>query len=308
MNKTPLGKTGFLVSRLGFGAAPIGYLKTDQERAATILNLLLDTGINLIDTAAAYQGSEETIAKAIGHRRAEYVLVSKCGQKVPNTDGPDWSAKLITQTVDRSLRRLKTDALDVMLLHSCNLETLKNGEALGVLVTAREAGKIKFAGYSGDNEAAAYAAGLPDIAVIETSISIADQVNIDEVLPIARQHNIGILAKRPIANAAWKDLSDQPGLYAGYARTYTERFQKMKLNSADLGFPGDPATVWPEIALRFTLSQAGVTTAIIGTTNPNNAKANIAAAEKGPLSAEAVRKIREAFQRAQGNEKWEGQT
>src|SRR6202035_2749558 len=101
MNKTPFGKTGLQVSRLGVGAAPIGYLKTDQDRAAAVLNLLLDSGVNLIDTAASYQGSEETIGKAVGHRRAEFVLVSKCGQKVPDTDGPDWSAKLITQTVDR---------------------------------------------------------------------------------------------------------------------------------------------------------------------------------------------------------------
>ena len=68
--------------------------------------------------------------------------------------------------------------VDVMLLHSCDLATLQKGEALGALVKARDAGKIRFAGYSGDNEAAAWAAAHPDIAVLETSISIADQRNI----------------------------------------------------------------------------------------------------------------------------------
>jgi aryl-alcohol dehydrogenase-like predicted oxidoreductase len=82
----------------------------------------------------------------------------------------------------------------------------------------------------------------------------------------------------------------------------------MKLNPADLGFTGDPATVWPEIALRFTLSQEGVHTAIIGTTNPQNVKANLAAAAKGPLPPEAVQKICAAFRQAQGAEKWTGQT
>src|SRR5436305_1558628 len=162
MKKTRLGGTGFDVSALGFGGAPVGYLKTDQKRAARVLNLLLDAGVNLIDTAASYPGSEELIAKTIGHRRAEYVLVSKCGSKVPGVSGEPWSAQLISETVDRSLSNLKVDQLDVMLLHSCDLPTLKKGEAIGALVRAREAGKIKFAGYSGDNEAAAWAAAHPE--------------------------------------------------------------------------------------------------------------------------------------------------
>jgi aryl-alcohol dehydrogenase-like predicted oxidoreductase len=308
MNTNTFGKTQLQVSPLGFGGAPIGYLATDQERTSRLLNLLLDAGVNLIDTAASYEGSEEMISRAIIHRREQFVLVSKCGTQVPGVDGKPWSAALIAQTVERSLQRLKTDALDVMLLHSCDLDTLKTGEAIGALVKARKEGKIRFVGYSGDNEAVAYAAGLPEIAVIETSINLADQANIDGVLPVARQHNVGVLAKRPIANAAWKSAAQQPGMYAGYARTYTERFAKMGLSAADLGFAGDPAKAWPEIALRFTLSQLGVHTAIIGTTSPENATANIAAAAKGPLDEPTIQKIRQAFARAQGNEKWMGQT
>ena len=79
MKKQRFGRTSLEVSVLGFGGAPIGVLGTEQERAATILNLLLDRGVNVIDTAAMYRGSEAAIGKAIGHRRDEYVLVSKCG-------------------------------------------------------------------------------------------------------------------------------------------------------------------------------------------------------------------------------------
>jgi aryl-alcohol dehydrogenase-like predicted oxidoreductase len=84
----------------------------------------------------------------------------------------------------------------------------------------------------------------------------------------------------------------------------------MKLLAADLGFDGPAAQVWPEIALRFTLSQNGVSSAIIGTTNPENAKANIAAAGKGPLPSEVVGKIRDAFRRAESASGgiWSGQT
>jgi aryl-alcohol dehydrogenase-like predicted oxidoreductase len=115
------------------------------------------------------------------------------------------------------------------------------------------------------------------------------------------------LAKRPIANAAWKDIRQQPGMYQNYAATYTERFKQMGLTAASLGFADSD---WPEVALRFTLSQPGVHCAIIGTTNPDNARANLAAAEKGALPEDVVRKIRDAFARAEkaSGQAWTGQT
>src|SRR5436305_15264638 len=101
MKKTRLGGTGFDVSALGFGGAPVGYLKTDQERAARVLNLLLDAGVNLIDTAASYPGSEELIAKTIGHRRAGCGVGSKCGRKVAGVDGGVGLAGMISGTDER---------------------------------------------------------------------------------------------------------------------------------------------------------------------------------------------------------------
>jgi aryl-alcohol dehydrogenase-like predicted oxidoreductase len=308
MTKRKFGKTGFDVSVLGYGTAPAAYLETERRQTVNLIESLLDAGVNLIDTAASYPGSEEFIGEHLSHRRGDFVLVSKCGTRLPEIDAPPFSADLVSRTVDRALRLLKTDSLDVMLLHSCDLPTLMKGEALGALVEARDAGKIKFAGYSGDNDAAAYAASLPDVAVVQTSISVVDQVNIDRALPVAAEENVGVMAKRPIANAAWKELSQQPGMYQGYAKEYTERFGKLSLTPFELGFPGDPAAAWPEIAIRFTLSFPQVSTAIIGTTNPENARRNIAYVEKGPLPAEAVAKIRDAFRRADPRGEWKGQT
>jgi aryl-alcohol dehydrogenase-like predicted oxidoreductase len=308
MRKVPFGKTGFSVSVLGFGAAPIGFLQTDRDRVARMLNFMLDRGVNLIDVAASYAGAEEMIAESVGDRRDDYVLVSRCGPGLPDLKEREWSPELITQTVDRSLRRLRTDRLDVMLLHSCDLQTLRRGDALAALVRAREEGKVRFVGYSGDNDAAEYAAALADVAVIETSVSVADQLNIDLVLPKTVENDVGVLAKRPVANAAWKDLDRQPGLYKSYAKTYTERLAKIGLDPTELGFAGPAEQAWPELALRFTLSQPGVHCAIIGTTNPDNAIANMAAAEKGPLPAEVAGKVREAFRRADPQRSWIGQT
>jgi aryl-alcohol dehydrogenase-like predicted oxidoreductase len=305
MIKQPFGNTGYDVSILGFGSAPIGYLNAEQERASSIMNLMLDAGVNLFDTGASYPGSEQMIGKALGHRRSEIVVVSKCGGKLPDISETMWTPAMISKTVDRSLANLGMDYLDVMLLHSCDLKVLKDGGVIEPLVRARDAGKIKFLGYSGDNEAAAYAAGLDDVAVIETSINITDQINIEKVLPICRARNIGVLAKRPIANACWKDPSLQQGLYKSYSKTYTERLRQMKITPTDLAFT---EADWIEIALRFTLSQPGVNCAIIGTQNPENAKANIALADKGPLPADVVTKIRDAFKSADPDGHWTGQT
>jgi len=295
------------VSPLGFGAAPIGFLKTDRDRVADILSRLLDQGVNLIDTAAMYEGSEALIGEAVGHRRSEYVLVSKCGTKVPDIDAPVWSAELVSRTVDRALKNLRTDRLDVMLLHSCDRPTLEKGEALGALVKARDAGKVLHVGYSGDNDTAAYAASLPDVAVIETSINMVDQANLESVLPVCREKQVGVIAKRPIANAAWMGVEGRPGFYGGYVKPYVDRLKQMNVSPVDLGFATDSSDAWAEMALRYTLSHPGVHTAIIGTTNPQNAARNIAFAAKGPLSGDQVGRIRAAFREADPSGKWTGQ-
>jgi len=306
-----LGRTGLSVSPLGFGGAEIGLLERPKPEVDRLLNSILDLGINVIDTAAMYASSEALIGETISDRRDDFVLISKCGTEVDDRDAPAWSPELITYSVDRSLRLLKAEHLDVMFLHSCSLDVLREGDALEALIRARDEGKIRFVGYSGDNEAAAYAASLADIEVIETSINLCDQANIDHVLPRCVKKDLGVVVKRPIANAAWRNLADQPGMYQNYAKTYTERLSRMGISPGDLGFDGDPAEVWPEIALRFTLTQQGVHCAIIGTTNPEHVKANIEATEKGPLPNEAVEKIRDAFQRAQADAPdapWTGQT
>ncbi|MEM6458862.1 MAG: aldo/keto reductase [Planctomycetota bacterium] len=311
MQQTTLGKTELSVSRLGYGAAPIGFLETEVAEVGRVLNHLLDHGVNLIDTAAAYRGSEEAIGKTIGDRRDDYVLVSKCGMGAdPKFDDP-WSAEAITATVDRSLTRLKTDHLDVCLLHSCGQDVLEKGEALGALAAARDAGKLRFAGYSGDNDAAVYAAGLPDVAVIETSVNLCDQANLDTVVPACAEHDVGVIAKRPIANAAWKSMDQQRGMYQNYASEYHRRFGAMGVTPRDLGYSGHPEVEWPEIALKFTLAHEGVHTAICGTTSLDNAESNVAVANQNPLREEVVARLREAFAAARDADPdgdWAGRT
>lgn len=306
MTHRKLGRTDLTVSPLGFGAAPAAFLKTELEAAAKLVNDLLDRGLNFIDTAAAYPGSEKFIGEYLSSRRNDYVLVSKCGNvKVEGLDAPTWSAALVEASVERSLRETKAGHIDVMLLHSCDLDTLKKGEALGALLKAKQAGKVRHVGYSGDNEAAAAAAAMPEVEVIETSINYVDQANIDKVLPVARQHDVGIIAKRPIANAAWRGDEGRAGIYVNYVKEYLRRHRKMNLDPAALGFAESD---WPDVALRFTLSFPEVSTAIVGTTNAANAMRNVDAATKGPLDAALVERLRAAFKAAPESATWTGQT
>lgn len=305
MTHRTFGKTILSVSPLGFGGAPVAFTKTEADAAATIVNQLLDAGVNVIDTANNYPGSEAFIGEHLSGRRKDFVLISKTGNTKDGTSGKLWSAEIVTTGVDRSLRLMKTDHLDVMLLHSCDLETLKKGDAFGALVKARDAGKVKFIGYSGDNEAAAHACTMPNVSVVETSINYCDQANIDKVLVPARANNIGIIAKRPVANAAWLGPKGRPGFYDNYASEYVKRAAAMNITAEEFGFTAEQ---WPELALRFTLSFPEVSTAIVGTTNPDNARRNLQIVEKGPLPRELVEHIRAKFKAAPGSDAWTGQT
>lgn len=316
IQKNILGKTDLSVSRLGFGAAPVGYLGTPQTQIQRVVTLLLEHGVNFFDTAACYPGSEEALGQALQGRRDDVVLATKCGHRVGDEahDHAEFTPATIAASIDRSLKRLQTDHLDIVLLHSCSPEVLTQGDALAALIAARDAGKTRFVGYSGDNEAAAWACEQPDVAVLETSVNFVDQHNLEAVLPIARRHDVGVIAKRPLANACWKDLDTQPGIYGNYARTYTQRFAAMGVSPGDLGYSGHVEVEWPEIALKFTLAQPGVHTAICGTTSTVHAEINLQAAAKNPLRDQAVARLRDAFRSAQaadveqGGAPWLGQT
>ena len=102
MQKTVLGKTGLQVSSLGFGAAPVGYLDTESDTVAEVLNALLDAGVNLIDTCACYPHSEELISEAVGHRRAEY----NPGQQMRAPGRGPHGAGMVTGIADPNRRTL----------------------------------------------------------------------------------------------------------------------------------------------------------------------------------------------------------
>ena len=166
-------------SVLGFGGAEIGFDNSvTRENVTRLLNSALDAGLNVIDTAAAYQSSEKMIGEAVGKRRKEFYLLTKCGA-LEGFAKEDWSKKGILETIENSLRNLKTDYLDIAQLHSCDSDILRRGEAIEGLQRAVEKGYTRFIGYSGDNEDAKYALEMGVFDSLQTSVSIADQTPIE---------------------------------------------------------------------------------------------------------------------------------
>ncbi|MFS0724534.1 aldo/keto reductase [Paenibacillus sp. 1P07SE] len=253
------GKTKMNVSVLGFGGAEIGFQKASEADVDRLLGSALDAGLNLIDTAECYADSEELIGKTVSHRREDYYLFTKCGHP-SGLDFPAWDPKLLQLSIDRSLQRLKTDYVDVIHLHSCSEEILRQGDVIEVLKRAKEEGKTRYIGYSGDHQAALYAVQSGQFDSLETSLSIADQEAAELTIPKAIEQGMGVVIKRPIANAVWQHQTKPDD---SYVQDYWERLQRL-----DYDFLKGDMQEAVSTALRFTLSVPGVHSAIVGTARP----------------------------------------
>lgn len=289
MERRAFGNTGMEVSILGFGGAWIGDKDVSQETVDEMLAAAQDAGLNVIDTASVYGDSEEKIGRAVAGRREGLLLFSKCGE-ANGLDGEDWGPEVVRQSVDRSLRRLQTDRLDLLIIHSCDLDVLKKGEVVEAVQRAKEAGKTRFIAYSGDNEALAYAIDLGVFDAVETSVNVADQANVP-LAGRAVERGLGVVAKRPIANAAWIE-EPKPD---DYGREYWERLQKLAYPALDVS-----------VALRWTLAQP-VHVAIVGATESRKWLEDAALLEAGPLPIEAVAAIEARWRETAGKD-WVGLT
>ena len=278
-----LGHTGLKVSALGFGAMHINDERTTEADAGALLNHVLDQGITLIDTARGYGLSEERIGRHIAHRRAEFVLSTKVGYGVEGV--PDWTYDCITQGVERALKLMKTDWLDIVHLHSCPLQVLQKGHVTRALNDCRTAGKVRVAAYSGDNSEIDFAIESGAFGSLQTSVSLCDQAHLNHRASRADHAGIGVIAKRPLAGAVWR-FAQRPTDFA--EGNYWDRFQAMGLQTQE---------DWADVALRFVAFHTGAASAIVGTAKPANLRRNLASIERGPLAPALSAALRDAFTR-----------
>jgi aryl-alcohol dehydrogenase-like predicted oxidoreductase len=288
-----LGRTGANVTILGYGAMelrgrPRGPEITDED-AGRLLNAVLDGGINLIDTSPDYGRSEELIGAYVGHRRDEFFLASKCGCPVEtpaDTPAPyphDYGQKNVRADVEQSLRRLRTDRLDLVQVHmSPSKATLEDGRTIETLQELRAEGKIRFIGMSGilPHLADHIAMDVFDAFQIPYSAVQRDHENL---ITEAVEKGAGTLIRGGAARGAaseeknWTVGPLTQGSGVGQRNWETSGIVDL-INQAGIGRQ--------EFMLRFTLSHPGLSTTIVGTASPAHLADNIATAEKGPLPAD----------------------
>ena len=275
-----LGNTGLEVSRLGIGLAAIGEEETFDtiKTVEVVLKTALDQGITFFDTAECYFYSEEMVGQSISDRRSEFLLATKCGHPAGLQESGeydiDWSIEGILLTLDRSLKRLKTDYVDLLQLHSCGVEVLEQGEVIAALTKARDAGKTRFIGYSGDNEAAQWAVDSGHFDTLQTSFSLADQRPRNGLLQKAKAQGLGVIAKRPIANTAWGS-PNSPTALKKHTPEYGDEYWKRTQAMAALGPINIPLNDRILMSLGFVMAHEEIDTAIVGTRNPEHLRSNI---------------------------------
>ena len=273
---TALGRTDLQVSRLGFGAARIGE-GTPLEEVEILLNTLLDLGITFLDTADCYVQSEELIGRFLGRRLRECVLATKCGCLTDGAEGVAYSRPIIAASIERSLQRLGVDQLDLVFLHTCSAAVLRAGEAVEALEEARAAGKVRYTGYSGDGEDALEAISMGVFDALQVTFNLVSQGALVDVLPAAKRAGMGVVVKRPIANAQLIDSKSahfRDGAYWDPVRSLL----------TEEGLLDDPL----ELSLRFTLSHEVVDSAIVGTSTAAHARDNAGRARAGELPAQVM--------------------
>ena len=275
MQKVQFGSTGFETSRLGVGLSEIGSFElSDQAQATNVLNTALDNGINFLDTSACYGISEELVGNGVSQRRDDNFLATKAGHIARGYEGEAWTFQTVVDSIDRSLRLLQTDHVDVVQLHSCDIDVLEKGDAIRALQEAQQAGKTKFIGYSGDNESAHWAVDSGLFATLQTSYNLVEQrARTTGLLEKAIAKGMGTIIKRPIAGGVWgksrPDAADQTA--SNYNTPYLERAKSVRTLGPIENEPDDAILT----SLGYTLSDPNANVAIVGTTNPSHMATNV---------------------------------
>ena len=253
-----LGRTGLQVTRLGYGT---GHRKpmTDSEREA-ILNGVLDSGINFIDTAISYGNSEELIGRYLSHRRDEYFIATK---------GNHWTRDGLLRGLRESLRRLKTDYVDLMQLHNPTAEQCERGELVEALEEMRRQGKVRWIGVSTSlPELRTYLKwGVFDVFQLHYSAMGREH---EAWMTRSAQEGIGVIVNGGVALG-------EPGIGTGSPDRW-EIYEKASLD--ELRQEGESRTAF---MLRFTLTHPQAHTIIVGTTSPDHLRENVEAVLRGPL-------------------------
>jgi len=319
MDYRPLGRTGMSVSVISFGAWAIGgsWGAVDDEQSMRALHAAVDAGVNFIDTADVYGDgrSERLVARLRRERPGETIYVAtKAGRRLPVQTPAGYTRDNLVAWIDRSLRNLETDAIDLLQLHCPPTPVFSDPGVYGVLDDLVAAGKLRHYGVSVERVDEALAAvrwsGVKSVQMIFNMFRLKPA---DEFFPEAKARDVGILARVPLASGLLTGkLSPSSAFAEDDHRRFNREGEAFDKGETFSGVPYDvgleaveelrafvpSGSTMAQLALRWILMFDAVTCAIPGARTPDQARSNAAAADLPPLDAATMDAVRSLYDRS----------
>jgi aryl-alcohol dehydrogenase-like predicted oxidoreductase len=316
MKYRELGRTGWNVSAVSFGAWAIGaeWGNVDDRDSLTALHRAVDCGVNFFDTADVYGDgrSERLVAQLRRESKSEIVIATKAGRRLDPHTADGYNATNITAFVDRSLRNLETDSIDLLQLHCPPTDVYFRPEVFGALEALKEAGKIKHYGVSVERvEEALKAIEFPGVETVQIIFNIFRQRPAELFFARAREKGVGILARLPLSSGLLSGKMTRSTVFEkddhrlfnreGAAFDRGETFSGVDFN-AGLDAVDELRQLVPaemslaQFALRWILMFDAVTCAIPGAKRADQVAENSAAGDLPALSPETMARIGQLYE------------
>ncbi len=328
MQYRPLGRTGFNVSAISFGAWAIGgtWGPVDDQKSLAALNKAIDLGVNFIDTADVYGDgrSERLIGQLRKDRPRDTIIVAtKAGRQLPEQRPEGYTRENLNAWIDRSRKNLQMDCLDLVQLHCPHPKVYDMPEVFGILDEMTRAGKIRHYGISVETvDEAFHGIRHPNVKTVQIIFNMFRLKPAEQFFATAKTKQIGILARVPLASGLLTGkMTRQTKFAPDDHRSFNREGQAFDKGETFSGVPYDTALnavdelkkVCPpnvplaQFALRWILMFDAVSCAIPGAKTPEQAASNVAAADLPALSAEtmaAVQRVYDTRLRAMIHPKW----
>ncbi len=318
MEYRTLGRTGWSISEIGFGSWGIGgseWGATDDSVSLAALNRAIDLGVNFIDTADVYGDghSEQLIAQVRKVRSEQLIIATKAGRRLNPHVASGYNRENLTSFVERSLRNLETDTIDLLQLHTPPSEVYDMPEVFGILDDLVVQGKLRFYGVSVERvDEAMKAISYPNVQSVQIIFNMFRFKPSEQFFAAARERRVGILARVPLASGLLTGKMRPDTQFSsndhrnfnrhGEAFDQGETFSGVDYETGlraveELRSLVPPGVTMAQFALRWILMFPEITTTIPGAKNPQQAEDNVRAAALPPLSDEQMRRVRVVYDR-----------
>jgi aryl-alcohol dehydrogenase-like predicted oxidoreductase len=318
MDSRPLGRTGFNISSISYGAWAIGgdaWGKTDDAESMRSLHRAIDLGVNFIDTADVYgDGHSERLVRRLRRERSEEIIVAtKAGRRLDPHVAEGFTRQNLTAFVERSLKNLGTDAIDLLQLHCPPPDVYDMPEVFGILDDLVADGKLRYYGVSVERvEEALRAARYPNVQSIQIIFNMFRLKPAEELFPVAREKKIGILARVPLASGLLSGKLTRESTFAATDhRNYNRHGESFDVGETFSGVDYDTGLAavdelrslvpggasMAQLALRWILMFPEVSAAIPGARNAEQTESNVRAADLPPLTRAQMDAVREVYDR-----------